>query len=65
MRFWPIINMNNMEETYSNEFNSRSLRSERISKFVSQSAEKTLKVGGHTWSHKPFTISEMKYSLTI
>ena len=63
MRFWPLLSINNLGETYSNEFNSNALRKERIRQFVSQRTEITLAIGGHAWSHKPFQISELRYSL--
>ena len=63
MRFWPLVKANNSEETYDNDFNSNGWRNQRISTFVSEKAEDTLKIGGHTWSHKPFTIQEISYCL--
>ncbi|WZN62919.1 hypothetical protein HKI87_06g44640 [Chloropicon roscoffensis] len=63
MRFWPLCGMNGLGETYSNDFGTRALRSERIRQFVANKTESTLTVGGHTWSHKPFQITEIGHSL--
>lgn len=36
-------------------------KSERIALFASKNMAEALKIGGHTWSHKPFDISEVRF----